>query len=387
MLRFKAILTRVVKEIIRDKRTLSLMMIAPMLILSLMYFVFNTNNEQNLIIGLDHSVPSKVVDAMPTKDIDYKHYQTGEAQKHIKNDDLDAYIQYTNNKLKVTFKNEDPTKTKQVKMIVKQSLVGEKMHLLKDNMQEMQQALQKQSEQIQSKLPPQVKNQLMKNMKKPAITKPTQYEIENEYMYGDANGTFFDKIFPVLIGFFVFFFVFLISGIALLRERTTGTLNRLIATPIKRSEIVFGYLVGFGIFAIIQTLIIVTFAMLVLDLHIEGNVIWVFVTNILLALVALSMGIFVSTFANSEFQMIQFIPIVVIPQVFFSGIIPIEQLASWVRTLSMIFPLTYGGKALTAVMIRGEGFDEIWMQLLILIGFMTFFTVLNIIGLKRYRKV
>lgn len=387
MLRFKAILTRVVKEIIRDKRTLALMMIAPMLILSLMYFVFNTNNEQNLIIGLDHSVPSKVVDAMPTKDIDYKHYQSGAAQKHIKNDDLDAYIQFTNDKLKVTYKNEDPTKTKQVKMIVKQSLVGEKMHLLKDNMQEMQQALQKQSEQIQSKLPPQVKNQLMKNMKKPAITKPTQYEIENEYMYGDANGTFFDKIFPVLIGFFVFFFVFLISGIALLRERTTGTLNRLIATPIKRSEIVFGYLVGFGIFAIIQTLIIVTFAMLVLDLHIEGNVIWVFVTNILLALVALSMGIFVSTFANSEFQMIQFIPIVVIPQVFFSGIIPIEQLASWVRTLSMIFPLTYGGKALTAVMIRGEGFDEIWMQLLILIGFMTFFTVLNIIGLKRYRKV
>lgn len=387
MLRFNAMLKRVVKEIIRDKRTLALMMIAPMLILSLMYFVFNTNNEQNLIIGLDHSVPSKVIDAMPTKDIDYKHYQTGEAQKHIKNDDLDAYIQYADQKIKVTYKNEDPTKTAQVKMIVKQSLVGEKMQLLKDNMQVMQQALQKQSEQIQSKLPPQVKNQLMKNMKKPAITKPAQYEIENEYMYGDANGTFFDKIFPVLIGFFVFFFVFLISGIALLRERTTGTLNRLIATPIKRSEIVFGYLVGFGIFAIIQTLIIVTFAMFVLDLHIEGNVIWVFVTNILLALVALSMGIFVSTFANSEFQMIQFIPIVVIPQVFFSGIIPIEQLASWVRTLSMIFPLTYGGKALTAVMIRGEGFDGIWMQLLILIGFMTFFTVLNIIGLKRYRKV
>ncbi|RXK18507.1 ABC transporter permease [Macrococcus sp. DPC7161] len=387
MLRFNAMLKRVVKEIIRDKRTLALMMIAPMLILSLMYFVFNSNNSQSLKIGIDHSIPSNIVEVMPTKDIDYHHYKQGTAKSHIKNDELDAYIQYADQKIKVTYKNEDPTKTAQVKMIVKQSLVGEKMQLLKDNMQVMQQALQKQSEQIQSKLPPQVKNQLMKNMKKPAITKPAQYEIENEYMYGDANGTFFDKIFPVLIGFFVFFFVFLISGISLLRERTTGTLNRLIATPIKRSEIVFGYLVGFGIFAIIQTLIIVTFAMFVLDLHIEGNVIWVFVTNILLALVALSMGIFVSTFANSEFQMIQFIPIVVIPQVFFSGIIPIEQLASWVRTLSMIFPLTYGGKALTAVMIRGEGFDGIWMQLLILIGFMTFFTVLNIIGLKRYRKV
>ncbi|REH91557.1 ABC transporter permease, partial [Staphylococcus felis] len=122
-------------------------------------------------------------------------------------------------------------------------------------------------------------------------------------------------------------------------------------------------------------------------LHIEGNILWVFITNILLALVALSMGIFVSTFANSEFQMIQFIPIVVIPQVFFSGIIPIEQLASWVKSLSMIFPLTYGGKALTAVMVRGEGLEGIWMQLFILIGFMIIFTILNIIGLKRYRKI
>lgn len=387
MLRFNAMLKRVVKEIIRDKRTLALMMIAPMLILSLMYFVFNTNSTQDIKLGIDHTVPPKIEDAMPTKDVDYKHYKEGTAKSHIKDDNLDAYIQYSDKEIKVTYKNEDPTKTAQVKMIVKQSLVGEKMKLLSDNMQVMKDALQTQSEQIQKILPPQAQKQMLKNMKKPEVTKPVQYEIENNYMYGDADGTFFDKIFPVLIGFFVFFFVFLISGIALLRERTTGTLNRLITTPIKRSEIVFGYLVGFGIFAIIQTLIIVTFAMLVLDLHIEGNVIWVFVTNILLALVALSLGIFVSTFANSEFQMIQFIPIVVIPQVFFSGIIPIEQLASWVRTLSMIFPLTYGGEALTAVMIRGEGFDGIWMQLVVLVGFITLFTVLNIIGLKRYRKV
>lgn len=387
MLRFNAMLKRVVKEIIRDKRTLALMMVAPMLILSLMYFVFNSNNEQNLKIGIDHTVPSKIVDVMSTKDIDYKHYQEGTAKTHIKNDNLDAYIQFHNKKIKVTYKNEDPTKTAQIKMIVNQSLVGEKMNLLTDNMQVMKEALKTQSETLQEVLPPQAKIKMMQQMKQPEMTKPTQYEIENAYMYGDADGTFFDKIFPVLIGFFVFFFVFLISGIALLRERTTGTLNRLIATPIKRSEIVLGYLVGFGIFAVVQTLIIVTFAIFVLDLHIEGNILWVFITNILLALVALSMGIFVSTFANSEFQMIQFIPIVVIPQVFFSGIIPIEQLASWVKSLSMIFPLTYGGKALTAVMVRGEGIEGIWMQLLILIGFMIIFTILNIIGLKRYRKI
>ncbi|MEJ7509229.1 ABC transporter permease, partial [Staphylococcus simulans] len=80
-------------------------------------------------------------------------------------------------------------------------------------------------------------------------------KIDNSYLYGDKDSNYFDKMFPILMGFFVFFFVFLISGIALLRERTTGTLERVLSTPIRRSEIVFGYLFGYGIFAIIQTLI------------------------------------------------------------------------------------------------------------------------------------
>ena len=386
MLRFNAMLTRVVKEILRDKRTLALMMIAPILILSLMYFVFNSNNEQHLKIGIDHTVPSSIVDSLPTKDIDYKHYQQGRAHTHIKDDHLDVYIQSKHKKIAVTYANEDPTKTAQAKMILQQSLIRGKMKILSDNMQVMKKALQTQATFIQNVLPSEAKVQLLQQVPPYKINQNVQYELENSYLYGSANSTFFDKVFPVLIGFFVFFFVFLISGIALLKERTTGTLNRLMATPIKRSEIVLGYLVGFGIFAVIQTLVIVSFAVFLLDLHIEGNILWVFVTNILLALVALSMGIFVSTFANSEFQMMQFIPIVVIPQVFFSGIIPIDQLANWVKSLSMIFPLTYGGNALTAVMIKGEGLDSIWMYWLILIGFTTIFTALNIMGLKRYRK-
>lgn len=93
---------------------------------------------------------------------------------------------------------------------------------------------------------------------------------------------------PILIGFFVFFFVFLISGIALLRERTTGTLERLVATPIKRSEIVFGYLFGYGIFAVIQTIIVVFYAIKVLDIQLVGSIWNVLLINLLLALVALS---------------------------------------------------------------------------------------------------
>uniref|UniRef100_UPI0025F780D5 ABC transporter permease n=1 Tax=uncultured Enterococcus sp. TaxID=167972 RepID=UPI0025F780D5 len=188
-------------------------------------------------------------------------------------------------------------------------------------------------------------------------------------------------------GFFVFFFVFLISGIALLRERTSGTLERLLATPVKRSELVFGYLAGYGVFAIIQTLVIVFFSLYVLKVAIVGSLFWVILTNILMALTALSMGIFVSTFANSEFQMMQFIPIVVIPQIFFSGLIPLDSMASWIKTISYLFPLTYGGQALSNIMIKGQGWADIYLDLSILCLFIVGFTCLNIVGLKRYRKV
>lgn len=123
------------------------------------------------------------------------------------------------------------------------------------------------------------------------------------------------------LGFFVFFFVFLVSGISLLKERTSGTLYKLLATPIKRSEIVIGYLLGYGVFAFFQSIIIVVFAVYVLNIKVVGSIYLVLLSNIIIAFVALSLGILLSTFANSEFQMVQFIPIVIVPQIFFGGII------------------------------------------------------------------
>lgn len=170
-------------------------------------------------------------------------------------------------------------------------------------------------------------------------------QLDNSYLYGDKNSNYFDKMFPILMGFFVFLFVFLISGISLLRGRTTGTLERVYAIPIRRSEIVSGYLLGYGIFAIIQTLIIVFFSIYLLNINLAGSLVYVLLVNILLAITALVMGIFISTFANSEFQMVQFIPIVAIPQVFFSDIFPLENMPSWLSNIGYLFPLRYAGDA------------------------------------------
>lgn len=212
-------------------------------------------------------------------------------------------------------------------------------------------------------------------------------QLDNSYWYGDKNSNYFDKMFPILMGFFVFLFVFLISGISLLRERTTGTLERVYATPIRRSEIVSGYLLGYGIFAIIQTLIIVFFSIYLLNINLAGSLVYVLLVNILLAITALVMGIFISTFANSEFQMVQFIPIVAIPQVFFLGIFPLENMPSWLSNIGYLFPLRYAGDALTNIMIKGQGWSNIWFDVLILFAFIIIFIALNIIDLKRYRKV
>ena len=111
-----------------------------------------------------------------------------------------------------------------------------------------------------------------------------------------------------------------------------------------------------------------------------------FARTFLLAIAALVMG-FSFRPANSEFQMIQFIPIVAIPQVFFSGIFPLENMSPWLSNIGYLFPLRYAGHALTNIMIKGQGWSNIWFDVLILFVFIIVFTTMNIIGLKRYRKV
>nr|WP_243686261.1 ABC transporter permease [Lentilactobacillus rapi] len=206
-------------------------------------------------------------------------------------------------------------------------------------------------------------------------------------MYGSSNSTYFNTLLPILIGFVVFFFVFLISGIALLRERTTGTLNRLLATPIKRGEVIMGYLSGYGIFALIQTLLVVLFTIYVFNIQILGNIWNIFLINILLAVVALTLGLLISTFASSEFQMVQFIPIVVIPQIFFSGIIPVNQMADWLQPVAKIMPLYYGAQSMSDVIQKGATIGDIAPSLGILLIFVVVFLVLNMLSMRHYRQV
>ena len=116
-----------------------------------------------------------------------------------------------------------------------------------------------------------------------------------------------------------------------------------------------------------------------------GNILLVILTNVLIAFVALSLGILLSTFADSEFQMMQFIPIVIVPQVFFTGIISIDSLSPVFQKIAYVIPLYYGGQSLQGVMIKSLGFKDIAFNLLMLVLMTVLFSCINIFGLKKYR--
>ncbi|WP_251554955.1 ABC transporter permease [Neobacillus muris] len=352
-MRIWALINRICRQMLRDKRTLALMFVAPLLILTLMYFLFNGNTVDPKLGAV--GIEKNLITAIEKADIDVKQYDQADADTVTK-DDLDGLLQEENGELSLILQNDDPSTARALQLKVNQAA--------------------------------QAVSQVKLIQQNPALAgSMAQKSMDATYVYGDEDTVFFDVLSPILVGFFVFFFVFIISGIGLLRERTTGTLERLLSTPIRRAEVVLAYLAGYGIFAVIQTIIVVLYAINVLDIVLVGSIFNVILINLLLALVALSLGTLLSSFAASEFQMLQFIPIAVVPQVFFAGIFPLEGMADWLQAIARVFPLYYAGDALKGVMYKGAGFGDIGGDLLALAVFAILFIVLNIFALKKYRTL
>lgn len=360
-MRTLAIAKKVMKELLRDKRTLAMMFVAPVFIMWLMNLMFSASTAVNIKLATQ-DLPTSLVTKMD--DLDHVSVQTykdlDQAKKDLADEKVDAVISYKNGEYQVDYANTDASKTSMTRQVLRTSIASEGSNQL---MARVKQALP----------------QLKLEAKAP--------EIKESYQYGDKNTSFFTSMIPVLIGFVVFFFVFLISGMALLKERTSGTLERLLATPVKRSEIVYGYMLSYGLIAILQTAVVVLAAIWLLDVEVVGNLFHVIIVNVVLALVALAFGILLSTLAKSEFQMMQFIPLVIMPQLFFSGIIPLSSMGDWAQTVGKFLPLTYSGDAMSQIILYGRGIGDILPNIGLLLIFLVILTILNIVGLRRYRKV
>lgn len=360
-MRTLAIAKKVLKELLRDKRTLAMMFVAPVFIMWLMNLMFSASTAVNIKIATQ-DLPTSLVTKMD--DLDHVSVQTyndlNQAKKDLADEKVDAVVSYKNGEYQVDYANTDASKTSMTRQVLRTSIASEGSNQL---MARVKQALPQLN--LEAKTP----------------------EIKEFYQYGDENTSFFTSMIPVLIGFVVFFFVFLISGMALLKERTSGTLERLLATPVKRSEIVYGYMLSYGLIAIIQTAVVVLAAIWLLDVEVVGNLFHVIIVNVVLALVALAFGILLSTLAKSEFQMMQFIPLVIMPQLFFSGIIPLSSVGDWAQMVGRFLPLTYSGDAMSQIILYGRGLGDVLPNIGVLLIFLVILTILNIVGLRRYRKV
>lgn len=390
-----AISKKVFLELLRDKRTLILLFIAPVFIMWLMNAAFSANTETNVSIAAVDVSDSIVKSLDDVKQIKAKDYKTeSNANQALENQTVDAVLIFKDeNDYQVTYANTDPGKTNLTRQVITSTLKQAQIQDLIENFKKAQEA----SAQAVKKAQSQSGNLQAGDSNEVNIDQAETEEIDSsqgddinlseQYIYGDEDTTFFTKMTPILMGFFVFFFVFLISGMALLKERTTGTLDRLLATPVKRSDIVYGYMLAYSFIAALQTVVIVLSTIWLLDLEVLGNIGDVIIVNILFALVALAFGLLLSTLAKSEFQMMQFIPLIITPQLFFSGIIPLDSMTGWVQSIGKVFPLYYAGNALSKIVLNGTSIVYLGNDLLVLSLFLVILTILNIVGLKRYRKV
>ena len=189
---------------------------------------------------------------------------------------------------------------------------------------------------------------------------------------------------PGILATLILFFGFLITGISFLRERTQGTLERLMVGPVTRMDIVAGYLLGLLLFALLQTLIMFFYMVYVLDITYRGDLWQILVFQVIIGIVAVSMGTFFSAFARNEFQMIQFIPMVIVPQIFVSGLfIPVSQLPAVLEWLSKFLPLTYGVEGIKALMQQGRDLTDIGKDIGILAAFAVGFVILASLTLRK----
>jgi ABC-2 type transport system permease protein len=226
-------------------------------------------------------------------------------------------------------------------------------------------------------------------------------EVIHETVFLSPDADNLDVLAPVFLGYFAYFFVFLLTGISFLRERVGGTLERLLATPVTRGEIVLGYSLGFGIFATIQVVVLTLFVLaridvpsigpipaftIGLDVASAGSPLLAFLLTVVLSLGAVSLGIFLSTFARTELQVIQFIPLVIVPQALLGGIFwPVDRLPDILAVIAHALPMTYAVDGLREVMLEGADLGSAAVQgdLAVLAGIALLFVALAARTIKR----
>lgn len=205
------------------------------------------------------------------------------------------------------------------------------------------------------------------------------YLFENTRLFSVVGGT--------MLAVFPFVIMFLITSIATLRERTSGTLERLLAMPISKLDLIFGYAVVFAFLSIIQVSIALAVSIWLLDLNVVGSVWYLLMVASIDAVLGVALGLCVSALARSEFQAVQFMPALVLPQFLLCGLlVPRDQMADWLKVISDFLPLTYAVEAINQVLKFDTVDGDFWQAVAIVILTAVGFLIIGSLTLRRRTK-
>ncbi len=192
------------------------------------------------------------------------------------------------------------------------------------------------------------------------------------FLYRDSPGgsALFSRISLVLLGVLPFALMFIVTSIAMQRERVSGTLERLLTTPLAKADLLLGYAAAFSVAATVQAIVATTTASYLLGMTTAGSVWLVVLIAVVDAWLGVALGLLFSAFARTEFQAVQFMPVVVVPQIFLCGLlVPHEAMPGWLQAVADVLPMTYAVKALQEVGAHAAPTTTMWVSLAVVAGF------------------
>ena len=228
-----------------------------------------------------------------------------------------------------------------------------------------------------------IQTSVQKVLASPTLDVSSPIVAASELAYGQ-DARFIDFFAPGMMGLAAMMVTFMLSIISFVHERTASTLDRLLSTPVTEGEIVAGYAMAFGLVGLIQSVVIITAAILLFQITIHGSVMLVLLIVFVFGVGTHGLGFLLSSLAKNELQAIQFFPIILFPSILLSGVFwPIEAVPELIRPVSSFIPLTYAVDAMRSVMIRGWGLGSVWWDLFVLAAFASVMLALSAYVLRK----
>jgi ABC-2 type transport system permease protein len=321
--RIRGLATRIVTQFRRDHRSVGLLFMVPLVLMTLVGLLLDIG-QRPLRIGLVDQASDLNVAQIGAR-VEIQRLEQDEALDRLRAQKLDAVLRTSGSGVELFLEGTNPSTSRAVLAAVSQVAV-------------------------------------------PGTQPPPAFRVH--YLFAGPQFDSLDYFAPVVIAAFAFLLVFMLTAVSFLRERRGGTLERLLSTPIRRVEIVLGYMLGLGLFAMLQSLVILLYALLVLRVRYAGSPWLVFFVTAVLTVGAVNLGIALSALATTELQVVQFIPMVLVPQVLLGEVVwPASELPRGLDILAQLMPLTHANRALRDIMLRGAGLSGITGELGFLVVF------------------